>query len=371
MIHSSLKRFFRHFDWLGFGLTIALLTFGLSMVFSATFTPMTPISSFLKRQAFGACSGLALYLVVAAIDPRLVIALGFIGYHGALALLCYTLLTASPTLGAQRWMSIYFFKFQPSELAKLFFPFFLGHLLQSSSSSARTTDAPTNRFFIIPTIMLLIGFGLIFKQPDLGTGLILLFIGTILFWVAGLPTRFFVFLALAGMASTPILWTFLKPYQQQRIMSLLGQGDNNKERYQLEQSKIAVGSGRLRGKGFLQGTQNKLSFLPEDHNDFIFAVICEELGLLGVLILFSLFCALGLHLFGIAMSLEMLSQQIIIIGIAANILISAIVNTGMVSGLLPIVGIPLPFFSYGITNLWSTLIGLGIINGIAARRHFF
>lgn len=150
MIHSSLKRFFRHFDWLGFGLTIALLTFGLSMVFSATFTPMTPISSFLKRQAFGACSGLALYLVVAAIDPRLVIALGFIGYHGALALLCYTLLTASPTLGAQRWMSIYFFKFQPSELAKLFFPFFLGHLLQSSSSSARTTDAPTNRFFYYP-----------------------------------------------------------------------------------------------------------------------------------------------------------------------------------------------------------------------------
>jgi len=191
-----------------------------------------------------------------------------------------------------------------------------------------------------------------------------------LFWIAGVPTRFFLLTGLLLCLSAPILWKNLHPYQQRRVLVLFGHGEANKDRYQLEQAKISVGSGGLYGKGFLKGTQNKLSFLPEDHNDFIFAVICEELGLVGALAVFLLFGLLCTRLILLVATLSNLREQVTVAGLTLNLLLSFLINTGMVVGLLPVVGIPLPLFSYGVTSLWTTLFGLGAISSISARRFY-
>jgi len=152
---------------------------------------------------------------------------------------------------------------------------------------------------------------------------------------------------------------------------LLGQGSEQKERYQIEQSKIAIGSGGLTGKGLLKGTQNKLAFLPEDHTDFIFSVICEEWGFLGALTILILFCLLFIRILYITIKLPSASLQIISIGLVIHIMLSVCINIGMVTGILPIVGISLPLFSYGLSNLWVTLASLGWLNNIAIRRFYY
>src|SRR3989338_5648351 len=156
---------------------------------------------------------------------------------------------------------------------------------------------PPQHAFILPFFIMLISAILILKQPDLGTCLIILFSGLIMFWFIGLSHKFFITVGIIMLISTPILWECLKNYQKKRVLVFLGYGDNKKERYQIEQSKIAVGSGGFFGKGYLQGTQNKLSFLPESRTDFIFSVICEETGLMGALFLLLLFMLLFLRLF--------------------------------------------------------------------------
>ena len=163
----------------------------------------------------------------------------------------------------------------------------------------------------------------------------------------------------------------MKPYQQNRVLVMLGHGDARKERYQTEQSKIAIGSGGIFGKGLLKGTQNKLHFLPEDHTDFIFAVICEEWGLIGALLVILLLLALFTRLLFVVVTVETLFEQIVALGLLMPVLFSACINIGMVIGLLPIVGIPLPLMSYGMTNLIITLASLGWINNIAIRRFYY
>jgi rod shape determining protein RodA len=216
--------------------------------------------------------------------------------------------------------------------------------------------------------MLAFSFVLIVKQPDLGTALILLFTGFTMLWMANISPKFFLYGGLLVLLTAPLSWHFLKPYQRNRIFVFLGYGDVKKERYQIEQSKIAIGSGGLWGKGFLQGTQNKLQFLPESRTDFIFSVIAEEMGFLGTLFLLLLYALLFLRFFMLIGELPSLTMQLFALGIVAHIIISAIINIGMVIDLLPVVGIPLPLVSYGVSNLWITFASLGIFNGITSRR---
>ena len=169
---------------------------------------------------------------------------------------------------------------------------------------------------------------------------------------------------------TPYIWTKLKPYQKKRILVLLGYGDKKNERYQLEQAKISIGSGGLTGTGLFNGTQNKLLFLPEDHTDFIFAVICEEFGFIGAIMALLLFTILFFKIILIIVQISNLSEQIIVFGLLLHIMLSVIINIGMVIGILPIVGIPLPLFSYGISNLWVTMASLGCINNISMKRFY-
>jgi len=366
------RRYFRYFDWVSFGLTIILLSIGLVFVFSATYSPNNPFSLFFKKQLGGALSGLCIYFFFCINDARKLARWGFFTYFIVLGLLLYTMIGGWIGMGGKRWISLYFMRFQPSELAKLFLPVFVAcsfsDLEETKFGSALT---PSFRDFLWPLGILLISFLIILKQPDLGTALIILFSGFILFWFVGIDKRFFLVFGIVGLLGAPLLWRCLKPYQQNRILVLFGQGDARKERYQVEQSKIAIGSGGVYGKGLLRGTQNKLQFLPEDHTDFIFSVICEELGFVGGVTVLLLFAMLFARIIFVILQLKSLFDQIVAVGLLVHILLSAYINIAMTTGLLPIVGIPLPLVSYGISNLWITLASLGWLNNIAIRRFYY
>lgn len=360
------QRYFRYFDWISFGIIIALLGLGLLFVFSATTKPDQLYSIYFKKQAFGIISGLLLYALFCITDYRTLCRWGYFLYITVIVLLVFTLIKGSIGMGAQRWIDLLVFRFQPSELAKLFFPAFITYHFYAVNDSL----SYSYKDYSIVILSLLVSTLLIIKQPDLGTALLVLFSGFILLWITGLQNKIFIFGAIFFLLSTPILWKFLKPYQKQRIAVFLGEGDSHKERYQLEQSKIAIGSGGLSGKGFLQGTQNKFMFLPESRTDFIFSVICEEFGFQGACLILLLYALLFLRLFYLITTINNVHTQLLALGLIIHTALSTIINIGMVTGLLPIVGIPLPLISYGVTNLWITLASLGWFNGIAIRRFY-
>jgi len=269
-------------------------------------------------------------------------------------------------MGAQRWLILCFIKIQPSELVKLFMPAFIAYYLYTENPAFIYKD---KQFIKILGIIFVTIF-LILKQPDLGTALIILFSALTLLWLAGLARRWFVYGIIAVGLCTPLLWYTLKPYQRNRIAVFLGEGQSQKERYQIEQSTIAIGSGGIIGKGFLHGTQNKFLFLPECRTDFIFSVICEERGFLGALVILILYAILFMRLLRKITQLPIPITQLFACGLIIHIIFSTIINIGMVLGLLPIVGIPLPLISYGISNLWISFASLGIIQSILMHRHY-
>jgi rod shape determining protein RodA len=363
------RRYLRYFDWVSFGLIISLLGIGLLFVFSATSKESITLSLFFKKQLFGAISGLVIYFVCCSIDLQVMCRWGYFGFFGVLGLLTYTMFGGWIGMGAKRWISLYFITFQPSELVKLILP--LSFAFYFSEQKDINPLKPKLSEYVFPLTLLGISFLFVLKQPDLGTALVILFSGLIILWIARIPKAFFLVAGLICLLGAPVMWKNLKPYQQTRVLVLLGYGNTKKERYQVEQSKIAIGSGGLCGKGLLKGTQNKLSFLPEARTDFIFSVLCEEWGFIGALLILILFSLLFIRLTYITISIPKLLDQLVAVGLLAPIMLSTIINIGMVAGILPIVGIPLPLFTYGVTHLWITLACLGILNNIAIRRFLY
>lgn len=358
------RRYLRYFDWLSFIMVLLLSLIGLALIYSATYKTSQPYSIFFKKQFLGLLSGIVIYAGFCGVDYRIVCRWGYFLYWLVLSLLIFTLFKGSVGMGAQRWINLFFIRFQPAELAKLFLPAYITYYFYTQKNFPKMAF----KEFVPVLILLIMSFLLILKQPDLGTALLVLIVGFIMIWLVGMPQKFFIYLFFAVILTTPITWHFLKPYQQKRIAVFLGQGEMYKERYQIEQSKIAIGSGGLLGKGFLEGTQNKFMFLPESRTDFIFSVIGEEFGFIGVTIVLLLFILLFWRSIMIIIGIENISAQLLAIGLLLHIVLSTIINIGMVIGLLPIVGIPLPFMSYGITNLWINFASLGWLNGIAMRR---
>jgi rod shape determining protein RodA len=366
------RRFFYYFDWINLFTTIALLSIGLLFVFSSTYTQAQPVSIFLKKQIIGTIGGLGIYLLASFINLKTMARWGYFWYFALLILLLYTVIGGWIGMGAKRWISLYFFRIQPSEIAKLLLPFFIAYYMSEQKYiSLYQKSHPPLKHFTFPLIILFASSFLILKQPDLGTAILVLGSGLITLWIANMNKKFFIIFGVCLVLGAPVFWKVLKPYQQQRILVLLGQGDNKKERYQMEQSKIAIGSGGFTGKGLLNGTQNKLLFLPEDHTDFIFSVICEELGFWGALLVLFLFSVLFMRLIFILLQVPSAIEKIIGIGLISHILLSVCINIGMVVGILPIVGIPLPLLSYGLSNLWVTCASLGVLNNIAIRRYYY
>lgn len=360
------RRYFRYFDWVGFSLLFILSLLGVMFVYSATYRPEAPYSQFFKKQLFGMVGGLIIYLIFCGVDYRKLCRWGYFIYFGVMVLLLFTMVKGHSAMGGTRWIDLFFFKVQPSELAKLFFPSFIAYYFETE----RESGVYKFREFLPALGVLGVSSLLILKQPDLGTAIILLGSGILLLWLAGMPRWFFVVCAIGGLITAPILWNSLKEYQQKRILVFLGYGEMRKERYQIEQSKIAIGSGGMFGKGFLQGTQNKYLFLPESRTDFIFAVLAEEWGFVGALMLLLIYIFLFARLFWRIGTIHSLFAQLLAAGLVIPLALSTIINIAMVSGLLPIVGIPLPFMSYGVSHLWTSYASLGWVNGIIMTQRY-
>jgi rod shape determining protein RodA len=358
------RRYFIYFDWISFILTMTLSMIGLFFVFSATYSEHAPYSLFFKKQAIGLSIGFCIYFIFCCIDYTLLLRVGYFLYFFVTILLAITIAKGAIGMGAQRWIDLVFFRFQPSELAKLFFPPFFTYYLYTEP------NAPIFKTRTFIPLFALLGLSslLIKKQPDLGTAILVFCAGLILMWLAGLKNRVFFCLIIGFLVSAPITWKCLKPYQKNRVLVFFGAGDRHKERYQIEQSKIAIGSGGLWGKGFLQGTQNKLLFLPEGRTDFIFSVLCEEIGFFGALATLTLYLLLFFRICFLTSLLKDFFAQLLVCGLLLPIICATVINIGMVTNLLPVVGIPLPLISYGLTHSWITLASLGWCNGVLMRR---
>lgn len=354
----------RSFDYVSFLLLLFLAMCGLLFVFSATYTKEKPFSSFFLKQSIGICCAIVIYFLCLIPDYRSFMRWGYSAYFAIIALLLFTLIKGSMGMGGKRWIDLLFFKFQPSELAKLLLPAYIINYLHLQ----KKTVVHSIGLFIPILVMIGISFILILKQPDLGTALIVFFSGLILCWIAGLNKKFFIYGLIFSIIMMPIFWCLvLRDYQKNRIIVFMGQGNLKKEGYQIEQASIAIGSGGLWGKGLFNGTQNKLRFLPESRTDFIFAVLCEECGLIGALIILLCYAVLFFRSFFLIGKIKDVYAQLLASGLLLNILLATIINIGMVLAILPIVGIPLPLMSYGLSNLWITCACLGIFQNIMIR----
>lgn len=364
MFDHNFRRALRYFDVTSFLVTVALACIGLIFVWSATYKPDLPYSLFFKKQCVGIILGFFWYFVFVFIDHRTALRAGYIGYYLLLAVLFFTLVKGSIGMGGQRWIDLGLFRFQPSEIAKVLFPVYTVYTLQTHQ-----LYPPLPQIIFVPLLSMLgLSFLLIRAQPDLGTALLVLFSGFTLCWLAGLSNKFFLWIALISVCCIPIAHKILKPYQLQRISVFLGYGETNKERYQIEQAGIAIGSGGIHGKGLLEGTQNKLNFLPESRTDFIFAVLCEEWGLIGAALVLILYAILFFRSCTIITQISNFYHQLLAVGLIMPTILATIINICMVLGLLPVVGIPLPLMSYGISHVWITLISLGWFQNIARQR---
>ena len=283
---------------------------------------------------------------------------GYLFYLVVLTLLIWASLFGITASGSQRWINLYFINLQPSELMKIaiiicFAKYY--HRIQLSNVNRIKNIA-------IPILILFIPIALVTGQPDLGTAILIALSGIIVLWLAGVNIKYFFYSSLIFIISAPFVISFLKPYQKLRILSFFDPGkDPLGAGYQIIQSKIAVGSGGLMGKGFLKGTQGYLEFLPEKHTDFIFTLFSEEFGFLGSIFLLLVYAILIFRILRIGALSRSYFGKFFCYGFGSAIFIYITVNMAMVLGLLPIVGSPLPIMSYGGSSMLATMIGLGIV----------
>ena len=284
--------------------------------------------------------------------------LGYLFYIIVLGLLIWASLYGITAQGSQRWINLYFINLQPSELMKI------AIIVCFAKYYHRIQVAHVNRIrnIIIPILILIVPISLVVSQPDLGTSILIALSGIIVLWLAGVNIKYFFYSSLVFIISAPFVISFLKPYQKLRILTFfdpdkdpLGAG------YQIIQSKIAVGSGGLTGKGFLKGTQGYLEFLPEKHTDFIFTLFSEEFGFIGSILLLILYAILIFRILRIGALSRNFFGKFFCFGFGSAIFVYITVNMAMVLGLLPIVGSPLPIMSYGGSSMLATMIGLGIV----------
>ncbi len=351
-------------------LILCLNIVGLINLFSAT--SGSNISSVFWSQATWLSLGWLAFFLASLINADWLKKSAIPIYILHIGLLIGILLFGKIYMGAQRWFDLGFFKFQPSETAKTSVILILSYILSRRSSFGHQPNLNLKKL-IFPVIILVIPFLLILKQPDLGTALIILAIGGSLLLFVGIQKKILLFACIAGLVTAPIMWNFvLKDYQKRRVMTFLSpDSDPRGAGYNSIQSKIAVGSGEFLGKGFMQGTQSQLEFLPERHTDFIFSVLSEEHGFLGAVTTVGLFFILFILSIRIATQARDLFSALLCIGLTASLFWHFFINVGMVMGLLPVVGVPLPLVSYGGSSLVSNMASLGLIAGVSIRKNLF
>jgi rod shape determining protein RodA len=356
------RRLLQNVDWLLLG--AALFIIGLSLVCLWSLNPGRGISALMWRQLSWVGVGLVGLLVVVSVDYRNLVRFAPVFYVVGLGLLLSVFILGRTVSGARRWIHVGPLTVQPSELFKLIFIITLAWALTSARGERLSRVALVGTF-----VLLGVPFFLVVKQPDLGTALVLVpVLGATLVGL-GLRMKVLGGLALGSVALMPLAWFVLKPYQRDRLLVYLDPfRDPLGTAYNVIQAKIAIGSGQLLGKGIGGATQSRLAFLPERHTDFIFAVFAEMWGFLGCLVLIVAYALLVLRGFEIAAGTRETRGRILALGLTSVFAVQILINIGMVTGLLPIVGIPLPLMSYGGSSMVVSLTALGLLISIRMRQ---
>jgi len=341
---------------------LSLMALGLFVVYSAGGQSMAIV----YRQAIRLGVALFIMLIIAQIPPLSYRKWAVPVFVLGILMLISVLLFGHVGKGAQRWLDLGFMKFQPSEVMKLIVPIMIAWFISQENLPVKLST------IVIAFILVLLPTLLIAKQPDLGTSLLIASSGIFVIFLAGASWKLIGICAGLASAFAPILWIFLmQDYQKQRVLTFLNpEQDPLGSGYHIIQSKIAIGSGGLEGKGYLQGTQSQLEFLPERHTDFIFSVFSEEFGLVGVAILLSVYLFIVMRGLWIAVNAQHAFTKLLAGSITLTFFVYVFVNIGMVSGILPVVGVPLPLVSYGGTSMVTLLAGFGMLMAIGTHRKF-
>jgi rod shape determining protein RodA len=344
---------------------VLIFIIGVFNLYSSTYPHTGTSTPLFLKQIYWFLIGAGLLTLILLFDYRTFIRFAYPFYLFCLFLLVLVMLFGRTTSGSQRWLQFGFISFQPSEFTKIALILVLTRFFTENENP----QGYSLRDLLPPFLFLAFPLLLIFKQPDLGTSALLVLIFLSMLTFLGLRGQTWLTLGGGCAVAAPIFWHFLKDYQKTRLLTFLHPDlDPLKTGYHIMQSKIAVGSGTILGKGFLKGTQSQLHFLPEQHTDFVFSVWAEEWGFLGSFVLLFLFLLLISRGLKIANTSKDKGGALLAIGLTAMLFWQTFINVGMVVGIVPVVGVPLPLFSYGGTSVIATLVGIGILMNISMRR---
>uniref|UniRef100_A0A7C3Z349 Peptidoglycan glycosyltransferase RodA n=1 Tax=Desulfobacca acetoxidans TaxID=60893 RepID=A0A7C3Z349_9BACT len=363
------RRLVQNFDWLLLALILVIAGIGIVNLYSAGYN-RTPdgVTAVYIKQSYWLLVGLWVMFLTLTVDYRHLERLAYPLYTIGIILLLAVMVAGKTVSGSKRWLGAGFFTFQPSELVKI------ALILVLARHFHRLAPEGPLKFkdIIVPLVLILVPAALIAKQPDLGSAILVTLVGISMILLVGVYWRTLL-VGVAGLVSAiPSVWPFLKEYQKQRVRMFLDpERDPLGAGYHIIQSKIAVGSGQFWGKGFLQGTQSQLHFLPEQHTDFAFSVFAEEWGFVGSAVLVFLYLMLSLWGLLVARNCKERFGQLLALGVTALLFWQVFINLCMVTGLMPVVGIPLPLFSYGGSSLITTMLALGLLLNLRMRRFLF
>jgi len=366
-LKEKLDRLIENLDYTLLFAVVFLCFYGLLVLYSSTRLAATVGSDpyfFVKRQSLWALLGFISLIIIIFIDYHNLERYSKVIYFGAIVLLIMVIISGRTTYGARRWLAIGPFDFQPSEFAKIALIAFLADFLSENKQKLDNFF-----YYLLPFAYTGLLILLVFMQPDLGTSLVYLAILIIMLFVAGVKLKFLVFTFLAALSSVPVLWTFLKDYQKNRIILFLNPNlDPLGGGYNVIQSRIAIGSGGFLGNGIFSGLQSQLNFLPAQHTDFIFSVVGEELGFVGTILLLGLYAVILWRGIKIALEARDLLGSLLAAGAVSFLFFHIVVNIGMAMGMLPATGLPLPFLSYGGSFMISNLMVIGILLNVQLHK---
>jgi len=363
------RRLLQNFDWILLLILIIIASISVLNLYSATF-PIRDAggSQIFMKQIYWFLIGFAVLLIMTTFDYHVLERLAYPIYFLSLLLLIMVLIIGKVSSGSQRWLSFGGVNLQPSEFAKIALIIILAKFFTEHGEYAEYRL----RDLWQPLLLIMVPCFLIIKEPDLGSSMVLLIISFSIILFMKIRWRSLLILVIASLFSAPFIWYNLKEYQQRRIITFLNPDtDPLGAGYHVIQSKIAVGSGLLWGKGYLQGTQTRLHFLPEQHTDFAFSVLAEEWGFVGSVVLLTLYLFLVLWGINIAKNSKDKFGTVMAVGIVSIVFWHLVINVSMAIGLLPVVGVTLVLFSYGGSSILSTMIAMGLLMNISMRRFMF
>ena len=358
------NNFFNKIRYIDFTLLICILLLGFISLITMYSTDGGEILFHTKSHFFKFVIFTVMMLLISFLNIRFWFSIGYLGYLVIVVMLIWTINFGITASGSQRWIDLYFINIQPSELMKIFI------ILCLAKYFHRQRLENVNSFYSVITslIIIFLPMSLVIIQPDLGTSLLISISGIMVLWFAGLNHKYFFYSCLISLLSLPFIISFLKPYQKLRVLTFLNPDrDPLGAGYQIIQSKIAVGSGGITGKGFLKGTQSYLEFLPEKHTDSIFTLYSEEFGFIGSVLLLLIYSVIIYRVIRIGALSRSYFAKLFCYSFGTSIFIYIVINMSMVLGLLPIVGSPLPIMSYGGSSMLATMIGFGIV--MSAKTH--